>query len=278
MKHYYEDLKEEAVFQLSDFTCPIENKKMSEDNLYRIIWVLEDNTVFNIDAQDINLNKDQMLFLTPHNKIKFDTASKKLISVSFNKEFYCINTHDKEVSCNGFLFYGSSEVPVISLNEKERNSMYSLFSMLIEEFEYKDAIQGEMLRVLLKRLLIKSSRLSKELLTNPEIKDPQLDVIRKYNVLVEQNFKEKHKVKEYAQLLFKSPKTLSNLFAQYNDKTPLQVINERLILEAKRLLNYSEMGVQEIAYHLGYKDSAHFSKFFKKQTGQSPAFFRKNAA
>jgi len=81
-------------------------------------------------------------------------------------------------------------------------------------------------------------------------------------------------VKDYATLLFKSPKTLSNIFSKHIGKSPLTVINERIILEAKRLLLYSQKSTDEIAQELGYKDTGHFSKFFKKHAGYSPSNFK----
>jgi AraC-like DNA-binding protein len=116
----------------------------------------------------------------------------------------------------------------------------------------------------------------KEDLPQPSINNTNMDIIRQYNILVERHFREKHKVKEYADLLFKSPKTLSNLFHKYGDKTPLAVINERILLEAKRLLLYSDKTTEEITFDLGYTDTGHFSKFFKNHEGLSPSLFKKS--
>ena len=95
-------------------------------------------------------------------------------------------------------------------------------------------------------------------------------------MLVEGHFREKHKVIDYAELLNKSPKTLSNLFTKYNNKTPLQVISDRIILEAKKLLLLSKQSSKEIAYSLGFSEPSHFSKFFKNQVGTSPINFKKD--
>ena len=75
-------------------------------------------------------------------------------------------------------------------------------------------------------------------------------------------------------MLYKSPKTLSNIFSKFSDKTPLQFIHERRSLEAKRLLQYSEKSIKEIAYELGFEDLQIFGRFFKKTEGITASEFR----
>jgi AraC family transcriptional activator of pobA len=271
----FEEIQENTKFQLADFNCPDQNERMNKESMYRIVWVQKGTSTFLVDTIPVDVKENQMIFFTPHNIVEIVSKNHELMSFSFNREFYCINDHDHEVSCHGHLFYGSSEAPIITLCEKDQLSFTRLMDVFQEEFENTDNIQGEMLRILLKRMLIKSSRLIIDLMTNPDIPQSQLDIIRKFNVLVEQNFKAKHQVKDYADLLFRSPKTLSNLFKQYNNDSPLQVINQRIVLEAKRQLVHSIKTIDELSYELGYKDAAHFSKFFKKQIGISPNAFRK---
>ena len=79
---------------------------------------------------------------------------------------------------------------------------------------------------------------------------------------------------EYADLLNKSPKTLSNLFKKITDKSPLKFIHDRKMLEARRLLAYTEMSVKEIAYELGFDDLQSFSRFFKKLASIAPSDFK----
>ena len=88
------------------------------------------------------------------------------------------------------------------------------------------------------------------------------------------HFRNKHSVADYAVLLQKSPKTLSNVFSKYNAKTPLKVISERICLEAQRLLFFSNKSISEIGFELGFTDVSHFSKFFKKHYQKTPAAFR----
>ncbi|AYL94682.1 helix-turn-helix domain-containing protein [Mucilaginibacter celer] len=200
-----------------------------------------------------------------------------IVAWQFNRDFYCIVDHDEEVSCVGFLFYGSAEQVFVQLDETMQFKLQRLLEIFIEEFETADSIQVDMLRMLLKRLIILVTRLAKAIrLSEPAQSDEKFATIRKFNLLVENNFRQQHTVAYYAQQLNKSPKTLSNVFALYNHKTPLQIIQERLILEAKRLLYYTDKSAKEITYELGFDDAAYFSNFFKKHTSFSPTDFRNN--
>lgn len=275
MKLDYNSIKDEGLMTLTNFSCGPAIELLNKKGFYKILWAKNHDATLIIDGSKIEILKNQIIFCTPLNIVEMNKNA-GLTAIVFNREFYCIRDHDKEVSCHGFLFFGSSLPPILTLSESDIIIFEAMFIMLADEFETKDDIQGEMLRSILKRLLIKSTRLIKD--RNPEnnLEKPQFDLVRQYHILVEQNFKEKHKVADYAEMLFKSPKTLSNLFKKSGDKSPLKVINERIILEAKRLLFYSEKTAEEIGFELGFTESAHFSKFFKNQVGSPPAAFKKN--
>jgi AraC-like DNA-binding protein len=105
-------------------------------------------------------------------------------------------------------------------------------------------------------------------------KNTKIDLLREFNMLVEAHFKTEHSVSFYAEKLYKSPKTLSNNFAKLNT-SPLQIIHERIVLEVKRLLIYTDKTAKEIAYEVGFEDASHLSRLFKKHTALSPSDFKK---
>lgn len=275
MKLAYSSMKDEDVFTLTDFTCEMSQHLLDTKGLFKVIWNKGDVCTIKIDDYRVELGTNQVIFCTPLNVLEVPIDNRGVVAFVFNKQFFCIQTHDEEVSCNGFLFFGSAQAPVIQLTDKEVDQFNLLKRQFEGDFETKDALQGEMLRTLLKRLLIISTRMSKDRLPQSDISNNGLKVIRDFNILVEKHFREYHQVKDYANLLFKSPKTLSNLFPKYGDKTPLMIINERILLEAKRLLIYSDKSTSEIATELGYNDTSNFSKFFKKHEGLSPNAFKK---
>ena len=143
------------------------------------------------------------------------------------------------------------------------------------EYDAEDALKEEMLRLHLKRYIVTCTRIARDTLSIDPMNEQGFDLVRQFYILVDRFFKEKKKVSDYAHMLNRSPKTLTNLFAIYNLPAPLQVIHERIAAEAKRLLLYSNKKATEIAEILGYDDVASFSRFFKRNSGISISAFKK---
>lgn len=193
----------------------------------------------------------------------------------FNRDFYCIMDHDVEVSCVGFLFYGIHNPMFIRLGKEDLKPIITIEQLFLEDMRVQDRMQEEMLRTLLKRLIIKSTRMARQQIDNTrQLTDERFDLIRQFNLLVEINFRQQHEVHFYAEALNKSPKTLSNLFRLSNYPAPSNLIHERIIREAKRLLCYTGKTGKEIGYELGFESAAHFSRFFKHKTGANLSIFR----
>ena len=248
-------------------------KEQLESSL-TILWFQEnDNTLF-IDGNECVFNQNQIVFLTEFHKTKAKSIG-EIRFLRFNRPFYCILDHDVEVGCKGLLFFGASELPIINLEQEELEKFEILWEMFTIEMKSNDSLQIEMLQMMLKRYLILCARIYKYQENFPSEKK-YADLVREFNFLVEQHFKTKHSVKEYAELMFKSPKTLSNVFLKLGFKPPLQYIQNRLLLESKRLLHYSNLSIKEVAFEIGFEDIQTFSRFFKKKQGISPSEFKQH--
>lgn len=244
-----------------------------EFSLLTIAWNVGPSQKVYIDEQEYEFPSHSILPLMVSDSFKFESPQ-DIIAWQFNKDFYCVIDHDQEVSCVGFIFYGNDRNMFIKLDENHQRKIGNLVQTFEDEFEEKD-IQGEMMRMLLKRLIILVTRLGKVQYLSNQIDDYESDTIRSFNLLVEQHYREYHQVQDYAGLMNKSPKTLSNLFSKNSGPSPLQVIKERIIQEAKRLLQYTDHTTKEIAYDLGFDDPASFSRFFKNNVGESPTAYKK---
>ena len=246
-----------------------EAELLQDPGLYKFVWVKEGQLELDIDHVRTLLKAGDALPLSPYQRISFPQVAGEYLSLAFNSNFYCIFGHDHEVSCNGFLFNGSSDIMHLHLDEGEFSSLKVLAESLAGEYAVCDDLQEEMLRIQLKRFIIFFTRIARQRHEISGEKARGFETVRKYYALVNTHFREKKQVRDYASMLARSPKTLSNLFACFGLPSPLQVIHERTEAEAKRLLLHSGKSVKEIANILGFEDSPSLSRFFKNRTGES---------
>ena len=240
-----------------------------------IVWTKDENTVIEFEGESFNLSKNTIICLTKFYDLKFVSLTDASL-IKFNREFYCVLDHDKEVSCKGVLFFGANQLPYFQIPENELETFEIVWKMFELEMQTKDEMQLEMLQTILKRFLILCTRIYKNTHQLSQLQIEESNILREFNYLVEQNFREKRTVQEYADLLNKSPKTLSNLFSKISEKSPLQLIHERISIEARRLLRYTDKSIKEITYDLNFEDIQTFSRFFKKMEKMSPSDFKKN--
>jgi len=242
---------------------------------YTFIWNQGDTKLWEIDLVPHTIGENTIFSLSPGQTLSIPTKTNDYVVIQFNRAFYCVQDHDQEVSCNGILFNGALSTPMLRLDAAEQRSFNILLEVIKEEFANQDDVQLEMLRTVLKRFIIKCTRLAKLQFADTFISSQELDIVRYFSALVEKHFRTLHKVSDYADLLNKSPKTLSNVFKSLGEKTPLQIIHERIILEAKKLLLYTDKSSKEISFELNLSDPVHFSRLFKNETGLSPRDFKK---
>lgn len=242
---------------------------------YNIYWIKEGKGRYNIDFESYDFNDNVIFFLSPGQVFTVDSEKiKEAYKLTFAKDFYCIQTHDKEVACNGVLFNNVYETPFVKPCEKDTQKLQFILEELIEEFKTEEAAQYDMLQSYLKQFIIHSVRINKErhIISN----DSETKLFKDFSFLVEQNYKSLHSVTDYATRLGLSPKSLTKHFQKIGNDTPSGFIKNRIILEAKRQLIYSTDSVKQIAYDLGFNDAAYFTRFFKKSTSKSPLQFKKD--
>lgn len=231
-----------------------------------------------VDFNRYKTKKPSLFFLTSQ-RLNIEKGKEESMLLHYNRDFYCIQIHDKEVACDGLLFHNIFEIPFVELDPSETIMIKGLFQNIKDELEWKDSSAEEMIRTYVKQIIIRATRKwKKQNLDNDTIKiqGSELDIFRDFSRHLEIHFRKKHHVSDYAELLHIAPKTLTHKFKSLNLESPNQFIINRILLEAKRLLFYTDKPVKEIAYDLGYEDPAYFNRLFTHKTGSTPANFKKN--
>jgi len=232
-----------------------------------------------VDFACYHTQQPTLFFISPNQYLELEVAGEESgYSIFYNRDFYCVQIHDQEVACDGLLFNNIRNMPKVELLENEIAFLGGLFKEMIGEFQLNDSSLEEMVRTYLKQLLIRATRSWKRQHLTHDVTDQQSDLefFRKFTRLVEEHYKSKHTVADYADFLCMAPKTITHKFNRLGLPQPNEVIKNRIILEAKRLLVHTSLTAKEIAYELGYSDPAYFSRLFQTKTGESPSSFRAN--
>ncbi|WP_196893510.1 helix-turn-helix domain-containing protein [Aureivirga marina] len=248
--------------------------KPTQVDAYSIYWIKEGKGTYQIDFESYDFDGGVLFFLSPGQIFTVESEKiKEAYQLTFNPDFYCIQTHDAEIACNGVLFNNIYESPFVKPCKKDVLKLDFIVENLMEEFSNSNTAKYDMLQSYLKQFIILSVRIKKE---NHIVKDDnETKLFKDFSLLVEQNFRNLHSVTEYANRLGLSPKSITKHFQKLGTTTPSDYIKNRIVLEAKRQLLYSDATIKHIAFDLGFNDPAYFSRFFTKAVGKSPVQFRK---
>ena len=241
---------------------------------YTILFIAEGKGIYHADWATYEYEGPVLLFSTPLQLIYLKQAMPVPVSVlQFHGDFYCIEYHRKEVACNGLLFNNLYVQPCIKLSADEGIAFQQLLADMLGEFDQQQPAEL-VLRAYLQLFLAKASTIKLKLIGDNRDRAEKDELMEQFSRLLEQHFLSLHKPNDYAQLLAMSPNNFSKRCMRYFKRTPSQLIQERLVLEAKKQLHLTRQSIKEIAYNLKFQDEFYFSRFFKKLTQVSPQSFR----
>ncbi len=244
---------------------------------YTVFLIKKGKGTFYADYNSFPFSGPILLFATPMQGLSIVSEGElEFFTLQFHSDFYCIETHRDEVACNGLLFNSIYIDPTVEISSSD----WSVFNQIIEQIgcEIKDSESSEMvLRSYLQLVLAKSSSIklkTEKKVALYRIKDEKMELFRD---LLNRHFLRLHRPMDYAELLQISANSLSKRSVKYFGKSPSQLIQERLILEAKKKLHLTTSSIKEIAFQMEFSDEYYFSRFFKKHTLVSPQEFRNRA-
>ena len=244
---------------------------------YTVILITEGSGEFYADIGRFSYNAPVLLFSTPLQKLKINhEGSLKGCALQFHGDFYCIEYHKARVACNGLLFNNIYIEPSVKLTPEEAAVFERICVDIEMEFDSREPDEI-VLRSYLQLFLAKSSSIKLRNMAAEEVVQPKDEKMEQFIYLVEKNYLTLHKPADYADLLSMSVNNLSKKCQRYFGKSTSLMIQERLVLEAKKKLHLTRQSVKEIAFALNFSDEFYFSRFFKKFTGVSPHAFREQA-
>ena len=241
----------------------METDTMHVHGFYEIIWFQSGSGSHYVDFNRYPISAGSIFFISPGQIHSFDT--------SHDQQGYVLKVCTE-------LFDDFANLSCAKVQEKDSAALEMLVRAMEAELKNEDSLaHKEALQALVKLFVIMVRRSYEGLspsTINPQ--KPSYKAFQNFRKLIEENYCRLHAVKDYASLLGVSSKTLTLYAGEFSNYTPLELINNRIILEAKRLLRYSILSVKEIAFRLGFDDPSYFGKFFKRIVKQSPADYRES--
>jgi len=266
--------------QLSDFIMlDISNidsqgiKGASRGRWNSFIFITGGSSVLQIDFDEFIALENRVFFIEKYKVWSWNKINNlNGILIQFTDPFYNhIYTGNPKLKSDQTLI---SEVPpFIKIRKRDKTEWKSIFEILFKEYISSKKNSKEVICLLLKILILmyRRSSLQDTRIFESRHKNQLLNEFRK---LVNNKFSSLRTAKDYAHELNITPNYLNALSQEFFLKTVSEIIRERVILEAKRLLMHSRLSISEIAYKLGFKDNSYFGRYFKKAVGMTPKSFR----
>ncbi|TFF30419.1 helix-turn-helix domain-containing protein [Mucilaginibacter psychrotolerans] len=245
-------------------------------SFYHVVFFTEGGGTHAIDFKSFPVKPYQIYFMVPGqvHSWSFEGPVDGYI-INFSASFFQSFLLRPDYLDNLPFFSGNIDDEVINLSGDSQQATVALFEQLVQESSQTGSLGMDMIKALMLQLFIMVARQSesKNPLPAPNYNYTLLQSFRK---LVDMNFSTLRLPKDYAALLYITPNHLNALCNDMLGIPSGEVIRNRVILEAKRLLVNLDMNVAGIADKLNFADNSYFTKFFKKYTGQTPEEFRKH--
>jgi len=266
-KHFLADRLDVYLERNSNLVFP------HRHNFYHMVLFLSGAGKHEIDFKQYSISRGQVYVMGPGqvHSWMFEGDMKGYI-VNFDIDYFKSLLLQSDY-VESLAMFSSLNEGVFTLDELQLREIMGLMSQLIELNE--KPIVSDLNRSLLLYILLKLDQAYAPNFPSKTV-DYHLVLIKNFIALVDQHYKDLHLPKEYAELLFVTPNHLNSVCKEYLGQQAGEVIRNRIILEAKRLLILPDWTVSQVAYELSFNDNSYFTKFFKKIEGITPEEFRRS--
>lgn len=247
-------------------------------DFFHIIWIERGTGHHIIDDVKYEVRPRTLFFMSPGQIHDFDLSDDtEGYTINFSSEFFALQLQNKNMLTQIPVYNLERRIQALYPDGPAADDIRSTLNAIRDEYHSEQYGEQDMIRSYLFILLVKASRLAAhvgETETGPRSRL----VYRKFQALLEEHFATVQESSQYARMLRVTERALNDATRRNAGATAAQMIRERVILEAKRLLAHSGEQVAQVGVHLGFDDPAYFSRCFKKHTGRTPLEFRQSLA
>jgi AraC family transcriptional activator of pobA len=244
-------------------------------NYFELIWVTNGKGDLEVDLTKHAISNNMIFCLKPEQVHTFliEEGTKGYV-LSFTESFFNMGDHEFDWTGHANLFQFFTENHVISIQQEFETELREIILKMETESENDYPFRIQILKRYFRIFLIYLTR-QLENFCQPTGQGKEIELVKTFLEMLDRNYKEKKMVSEYAVRLSITPNYLNRIVKKNTLYSAGHHIRQRIVLEAKRLATYSNTAMKEIAYNLGFSDTAHFSRFFKAECGTKFSDFKK---
>lgn len=259
---------EKESFQISS---PVKN------DCYILILAIKGTIDITVGHYSFTLASESMCIISPQLIYSLENSSNDFIAIQiFFQKNFLYKSYIKEQIIDDLLYLNPDYPPFYVLEKEIFQNVFYKFKMIAEEQLSEKPFHLNIIRLTLIELLYDYNRACEYcLLGFKKNMNRQYQLTHQFKKLVDARFISSKAVSYYAILLNVSAKHLSETVKEETGLTALEIIHSRLLLEIQYLLKHTTLSIKEIAFHLQFDNTSHFSRFFKSKTNQTPLKYRK---
>ncbi|OOQ59327.1 helix-turn-helix domain-containing protein [Mucilaginibacter pedocola] len=272
-EHQHNDL---LISRFAPYLQKHQNLSMAhKHSFYHLVFFTEGGGTHAIDFKSFDVKPYQIYFMVPGqvHSWSFEGPVDGFI-INFSAAFFQSFLLRSDYLDSLPFFSGNIDDEVINLPAETGQAITALFEQLVQEDGQHNRMSADMVRALMLQLFVIVARHTEHDVAANAL-NYNYTLLQSFRKLVDKNFAALRLPKDYAAMLYITPNHLNALCNNILGISAGEVIRNRVILEAKRLLVNLGLNINEIASQLNFEDNSYFSKFFKKYTGQTPEEFRK---
>lgn len=247
-------------------------------NYYTVIWSFTATGRHIIDFKEYPIKPHQIFFVNPsqvHQIISDPNPTGYVIL--FTPEFLEKNSIRPDFISNLKLFQSRDESAALPISLKMREKLKLFADQMLAAFNSNDALSMDIAGAYLKLFLIEcNGHCSLSRNTNTQSIEVGKTLVKSFKEIVEKKYTQWHQVKDYADALNVTPNYLNEVIKTAINVSAKEFIQNRIVVEAKRMILFTGKSSKEIGYEMGFEDPSHFSKFFKNQSGQTLHEFKRS--
>jgi len=267
------------IFKITEHSRKIPLQHPCRSDYFSFLFVTGGEACLKVNLMDHTIKKNSFLVISPNDLRQFQQISRdfSFIGIGATRDFI-VETGIHKKNIDAFDFFSSQTTPLLKLEDEDTKVILSLFDVLCKKSDEKGSgsFYDQIIHFSFSAFIFEIASLFRKVnIVHTKITRKE-DLVIRFLKLLPLHFKEERSLGFYANLLFVTPKYLTQTIKEITGKTAGEFIDEMVIMEAKALLNDLSASIRQVAEELNFSDQFFFSKFFKKHVQLNPSQYRRS--